>query len=268
MRNKYFLKLVIALSALPIMLLTQAVSATECASVSFSSSEVNGKKVILELLGSNGIAVPQPKKYQKILKGSHEYLLAPGMHTLILNQWDKSDFSAYHKNLRRKRKVANPPTPIKKTANIQITADLHYQLALSETTSGTIIEIKEQKSSKCSGKYIASAKINAPRVIAENLPKAIEKQINTIMASITTYHKKTADKRDDTNVISRKLNGYFGTVLAKSFSDNSMKVNKIIPNTLAAQIGLKTGDLITKVGGNEIDTAGKTPSQAKPLIVI
>jgi len=41
-----------------------------------SSSEIGGKEIILELLGTNGKAVPQPKnikKYQKISKNIKKY---------------------------------------------------------------------------------------------------------------------------------------------------------------------------------------------------
>ena len=261
MRNKGLSKLVTAIATLPIILLSQTALASECASVSFETSTINGKKVILELLGSNGVAIPQPKKYQKTLTGDHEYLLAPGMHTLILNQWKKDEFSSYHKSLRRGRSVTNPPTPIQKTANIQVESNKHYQLILTETQAGTIVEIEDQKKSSCSGKYIASAKINDPKLAADELPMAMEKQLSLVMNNLSSYHKKTEDKHDDVNIISRKLNSYFGTALAKNFVGKNLQVNTVIPNTLADQIGLKKGDLITKIGGKELNSSGKTPAQ-------
>ncbi|MBA6264524.1 MAG: hypothetical protein V7780_06265 [Colwellia sp.] len=262
MRNKGLLKLVTAMATLPIILLAQTVNASECASVSFDTGKINGNKVILELLGSNGVAIPQPKKYQKILKGEHEYLLAPGMHTLILNQWDKSEFSTYQKNLRRGRSVTNPPTPIQKTVNIEVKKNQHYQLVPMETIAGSIVEVKNQESKSCSGKYIADAKIDVPKLSADELPAAIEKLLGLVMKSISSHHKKTADKRDDTNIVSRKLNGYFGTALAQEFVEGKLQVNRIIPNTLAAELGLVKGDLITKIGGSEPSTSNNTPSQA------
>jgi hypothetical protein len=261
MRNKGLLKLVMVMASLPVLFLGQTAHASECSSISFDTSIIKGKKVILELLGSNGIAIPQPKKYQKILKGNHEYYLSPGMHTLILNQWNKGEFSSYNKNLRRGRSVKNPPTPIQKTANIQIENNQHYQLVLTETEAGTMVEIADQKSSSCSGKYIANAKVNDPKLSVDALPAEIEQQLSLVMNSLSAYHKKTADKRDDVNIVSRKLNDYFGTALAKEFIGNKLQVNTVIPNTLADQIGLKKGDLITKIGENEPSTAGKTPAQ-------
>jgi len=261
MHNKGLLKLATVMITLPLILIAQTVHASECASVSFDTSKINGNNVILELLGSNGVAIPQPKKHQKILKGSHEYLLAPGMHTLILNQWNKSEFSTYQKNLRRGRSIATPPTPIQKTANIQVENNQHYQLVLTETETGSIIEIENKKSTSCSGKYVASAKINDAKLSADELPAKIEAQLSFVMNNLSSYHKKTADKRDDVNIVSRKLNGYFGTALAKEFIGNNLQVNTVIPNTLADQIGLKKGDLITKIGGNRPSTGEKTPAQ-------
>jgi C-terminal processing protease CtpA/Prc len=66
------------------------------------------------------------------------------------------------------------------------------------------------------------------------------------MNNLFSYHKKIAGKRDDVNIVSRKLNGYFGTALAKELIGNNLQVNSVISNTLADQIGLKKGDLITK----------------------
>jgi hypothetical protein len=60
------------------------------------------------------------KKYQKILKGDHEYFLAPGTHTLIVNQWNKSDFISYNKNLRKGRTMNSTPKPLQSTVTMQI----------------------------------------------------------------------------------------------------------------------------------------------------
>jgi hypothetical protein len=126
---------------------------------------------------------------------------------------------------------------------------------------GSIVEVKRQESRSCEGKLIAKAKIIPPELLASDLPNKLEKQLISIMSNIASFHQKTADKRDDTNVKSRKLSGYFGTVIAKSFSDNSIKINKVIPKSLAEKIKLQEGDLITKLGGDEFDIDGNTPSE-------
>jgi predicted transcriptional regulator len=64
---------------------------------------------------------------------------------LILSQWNKSEFSTYQKNLRRGRNIETPPTRIQKTANIQVENNQDYQLVLTETETGIIIEIENKK---------------------------------------------------------------------------------------------------------------------------
>jgi C-terminal processing protease CtpA/Prc len=81
------------------------------------------------------------------------------------------------------------------------------------------------------------------------------------MNNLFSYHKKIAGKRDDVNIVSRKLNGYFGTALAKELIGNNLQVNSVISNTLADQIGLKKGDLITKFAWYRPSTVEKTPAQ-------
>jgi hypothetical protein len=258
--NKYGFSKVALIVLFPV-LIAQTVNAEECASVSFVSNEIAGKEVILELLGSNGKALPQPKKYQKTLKGDYEYLLAPGTHTLIVNQWNKRDFSSYNKNLRKGRTISNPPKPLQSTVTMQILADQHYQVTVSEIELGSVIEVKHQKNKVCEGKHIAKAKVTSPKLLATELPVSIEKQLTSIMTNITAFHHKTSDNRDDKNVQPRKLNRYFGTVLAKGFSGDGMRVNNVIKNSLADKVNIQTGDVITKLGSEKLNFGSNNPGQ-------
>ncbi|MBA6301991.1 hypothetical protein [Colwellia sp. MB02u-14] len=258
--NKYRLAKSALVALIPALLL-QTVYAADCASVSLASGEISGKKVILELLGTNGKAVPQPKKYQKTLKGDHAYFLAPGTHTLILNQWDKRDFISYHKSLRRGVTASNPPVPLQSAVTMQVLANQHYQLSVSEMGLGSVIEIKEQDSKECEGIFIAKAKTNYPELLAVDLPENLQQQLTSMMHSLTVFHQQTADKRDDTNVQSRKLNEHFGTVLARDFVGENIKVDKVISHSLAAGVNIKAGDLIIKLGEEIFNTASNTPSQ-------
>ena len=81
------------------------------------------------------------------------------------------------------------------------------------------------------------------------------------MNSITAFHHKTSDNRDDKNVQFRKLNGYLGTVLDKGFSGGAIKVNNVVKYSLADKIALQAGDLITKLANKELNIGNNSPRQ-------
>jgi len=235
----------------------QGTLADTCATINFSANKVNDKINILEMIGNNGEQVRQPRKYNKVADGTQNYYLAPGIHTLTVNQWVKKEFISNSRNIKRGRIVNNPPKPVQKTMLIDIKANQEYNLSVQEVNGQSVINIVNARAKACDGDGILTAKKLQSKYLEPALPIALESQLRATMNKVANYQKQLGN-----NVFPHELSAYFGTVLGKSYAQKgtALAVNGVLPFSFADNLNLKAGDLIVALGKQPITRSIKSPS--------
>jgi len=235
----------------------QGTLADTCGTINFSANKVDDKINILEMIGNNGEQVRQPRKYNKVADGTQNYYLAPGVHTLTVNQWVKKEFISNSRNIKRGRVVSNPPTPAQKTMLIDIKVNQEYNLSVQEVNGQSVINIVNSREKICDGDGILAAKKSQSKYLEPKLPEDLESQLRATMNKVANYQKQLGN-----NVFPHELNAYFGTVLGKSYAQNdtALAVNSVLPFSFADNLNLKAGDLIVSLGKQPIIRSVKSPS--------
>lgn len=258
---------IIHLLAATVILFSISANAQQCATISFSPIEIDGKLYVTMIAGHNEKVQKIYKNKASILAGTHQYYLAEGKHILNLEQWSASKYEKLRYNNRIHKKYM-PINQLFQDVQINVIAGQHYQFELltNKDHSG-LLKLKTTSAQPCTEEedLILSSKKNTVNVDILNsplLPRPLEYRLRRMMTKLDDYHPKNIDKAF-TNWIPSKFIGLLGTFIDDDYSldGNALKVLSVLPYSLANKLKLVSGDNITHLNDIKIKASNKTPNQ-------
>ena len=247
-------------------------SASECATISFSGNEVEGEGYVIVLVGSNGRAI----NINGNLVGIEEHYLEEGEHSLIIEVWNGNDYKKIRKFIARKNKnrgrlfkkikVNNVMYEQKKIIKINVKADHNYNLELQGNLPENEVILQSKTKMKCNigdqSLLLAKKNVKADTISGNtSLPEELEYRLRRVMAKIHKYHNEGSEYKAYSNIVPVKFNDYFGTVIDKQYAVNgSLKVLSVLPYSVASKLGLASGDNIISFNGQPVKASQKSPT--------
>ncbi len=221
----------------------------QCANLSFQQSE----DYVIDIAAVDSKPVEFNRTAQQIRNGAVQYQIAPGEHAITFIQYPVSFFKADRFDGRYRQRTKDFDALKMKVAYIKVAADHNFQVGLTENSENAAFKIIAQQQQPCivdSEKLLG--KSNSLYVDNEPLPSHMEQSLLDIMMRLNHYHQNTINTQ--TNVMPIKTDGYFGAVIDDKYTnDGQIKVLSILPFSLAANIGLKSGDVISQLGEQQVD---------------
>jgi len=212
----------------------------QCGVVNMSSNN----EFVLDLLRIDNVDVYQRKSLNKMLEGRYTINLAPGMHVLNIGLIDKAEY----KRLWMKGRSVNYAKSLKgKLVRLDVDLNTHYSFALSEDNSTIVVNEKESACSVATDGNIFDEELEE-YIDNEPLPNQVETQLNSIMNRLANTLIGGANNNAVANILPLKVDQYFGTVIDDEYTENgTFKVLSVLPYSMAAHYGLRSGDEIIKL---------------------
>jgi len=216
----------------------------QCGVVNMSSNN----EFVLGLLRIDNEEIYQRKSLKQILNGRYSINLAPGTHVLNIGIFDKAEYKRFS---REGRSVNYTKSMKVKLVRLDVDLNTYYSFALSEDNSTILVNEKESACSVETGGNIFGEKLEE-YIDNEPLPNQVEAQLNSIMNRLANTSTGGANNNAVANVLPLKVDQYFGTVIDDEYTENgTLKVLSVLPYSLAAHYGLRSGDDIIKLGDME-----------------
>jgi len=214
---------------------------------------------ILDIGKVDSKPVEMKKNYRKIMSGRTEYQVAPGEHVISFLQYPKAYFQMTKSHFGPRASGKGLVDVKLKVMHIDIKPDHQLKVGLTENSDSAALTLISQKQELCVKKknnFIGFE--NTLYVDKEPLPVQLNQRLSRVMKRIKDYHQQT--KSYEANVTPISMDEYFGTVIDDNFSEsNHIKVLSVLPFSLAAKLGLKSGDLITKLANKPVDVSKGNP---------
>ncbi|MGB0835077.1 MAG: hypothetical protein ACPGR2_11200 [Psychrobium sp.] len=277
------IKLITLLSLLTVPLLT-TVSAKEqasnCAYISTNFHTPSGKWDTIELTSHNGKYFSKPKRKIALAPGLHNFtaqrslgmstsrpkhytttyrgldnnphnssLKYPSKHNEKVNKLKERPLPSHSKYKKANRKVNEISFQIKVSPNKQYRlltiARENKQNPLSYYYE---VKIRSEKDMKCSSDEIFLAlDMQAPINSIDKLPAHIQKKLELLSHDIYTYVNSEQSSSDN---LSFKTPPHIANnlgLLLEPTHINQLRVKLVLPNSLAQQLGLREGDVISEI---------------------
>ncbi len=213
----------------------------QCGVVNMSSND----EFVLGLLRIDNEEIYQRKSLKQIINGRYSINLAPGTHVLNIGIHDKAEYKRFS---REGRSVNYTKSMKVKLVRLDIELNTHYSFALSEDNSTIVVNEKVSACSVETGGNIFGEKL-AEYIDNEPLPNQVETQLNSIMNRLANTFTGGANNNAVANILPLKIDQYFGTVIDDEYTENgTFKVLSVLPYSMAAHYGLRSGDEIIKLG--------------------
>lgn len=232
--------------------LSTAVDAsTACSSISIDRSAGNDR--FYELHANNYLRVGyinSPKPF--VLKQSESIELESGEHTLVFRQWSPVEYTRVAKE-KRSREI------LKKLPIYEFTIDLkageHYQLAMNDNNQVSISKLTARQAACIEPKQrFLPAKNND--VVSNKLPSPLIYSLYETM-----YELKNNNQNIERGVIPLSVQDYFGAIIDNQYErKDQMRVLAVTPFSLASDMGLQAGDLISSLGKQRVSDSNEKPS--------
>lgn len=210
---------------------------------------------ILDIAKVDSKPVDFTRNYRKVMSGRTEYKILPGEHVLTFLQYPKGYYQ-FRRSHFAPRASAKGLIDIKmKVIHLMVEADHTLHIGLAENSDSASLTLVNQKKESCQSHddSVAIGFDNTLYVDKEPLPKTLEQNLLSIMDKIHKHHQQTMTT--ETNVLPIRQDEYFGAVIDNSYTEsNHIKILSILPLSLAAKFGLKSGDVITHLGNKQIDS--------------
>ena len=231
-------------------------NASECASVNFLPSKIDGKKNVLEFVANDGMEVSQPNNFRQIVSGDKSYSLSAGEHTFLIRSWEKSAYITKQRNLRKGKSTSQNIVPITKVVHVNLAGNMQYDFGSLDGQNISIINQKQKVVDGCENNALDSTS-EVKNISADNLPDDLKQRLYSTLSKLPTI------KNELNNIFPIKVSGYFGTVLDKEYTktNDSLLVNIVIPYSLAANLALRKGDQIVSLGDKKLTPTDLTPAK-------
>jgi len=216
----------------------------------------SNNEFVLDLQQINNEAIYPSKTIKKILDGRYSINLLPGTHILNIGIVIKNEYKALW---RKNSGVKQAKSLNVKLVQLNVKENTHYRLALSADNSTIVVNEKEIICPVTNGDNIFGQQREA-YFDKELLPIKEEAQLNSIMYRLAGIYSKGAETQTVANVLPLKVDPYFGSVIDNVFSNNdTLKVLRVLPYSLAAHYGLRSGDEIIQLGDRKISKKDTGP---------
>jgi C-terminal processing protease CtpA/Prc len=274
--SKVFTQKIVITILIPLLLITVAVfpvSAQQCATINFPLTERDGKEYVALIVGHNDEMVEKYDNKDEISTGQHNYYLAEGRHTLVIEQWPLSKY----KKLRHNNRIHKRYLPVQihsQVVQVNVIDNQHYQFEFfADEDNSTWVNLKTEASKDCvaSKKKVFRAKkenLDVSTSTIAVLPEPLEYRLRRMMTKVAVYQKNTEKNKSLTgmplsNIIPTQFNQIIGTVIDENYSldGKALKVLSVLPYSLANKLKLLSGDLITHLNDTKIQASDQSPNQ-------
>ncbi|MBA6234289.1 MULTISPECIES: PDZ domain-containing protein [unclassified Colwellia] len=246
-QSRLYKKSLLVISAL---IFSLNIHANECAAVKITSANPQEHDVVYELVGHNGAVAEGHNKhsyFNAVLDGTKEYYLAPGLHTLTFNQWDKRYYQRFKRGLQPRFERTLP-------SSIQMIVEKNKRYNVAAKSSGkdnlpifSIESIEDISSDLCDEDkvtYIASTKAREIQ-----LNNNLDYKLKHLMAKMKTIQEN--------NLFPLEFNWSFGAVF--DTNQNSFKTLAVFPYSFASKLKLTSGDKILEINGVDVKSITSDP---------
>jgi C-terminal processing protease CtpA/Prc len=219
----------------------------------------SNNEFVLDLLRIDNEKSYKRKSLNKILDGRYTINLSPGTHVLNIGIFDKEEY----KRLWMKGRSVNYAKSMKvELVRLNIKENTHYTFALSEDNSTIRVNENQSACSVEKGGEIFGEKWEE-YIDNEPLPRKEEAQLNSIMNRLANTFTSGSTMNKVANVLPLKIDQYFGTVIDNEYTRmDSLKVLSVLPYSLAAHYGLRSGDEIITLDNIDVYKKGIMPREA------
>ncbi len=268
---KVFIQKVVITILIPSILIIVAAlpaSAQQCATINFPLTERSGKEYVALIVGHNDEMVEKYDNKDEISMGQHNYYLAEGKHTLVIEQWPVSKY----KKLRYNNKIHKRYLPVEihsQVVQVNVIGNQHYQFEfLANKDNFTWVNLKKEVSKDCGAqkkKIYPAKKENLDEISLSTalLSEPLEYRLRRMMTKISAYQTETKHAKSQSNIIPTQFNQIIGTVIDENYSLNgeALKVLSVLPYSLANQLKLLSGDNITHLNDIKIQASAQSPNE-------
>jgi len=264
--NKSIASILVLLGAM-----VSSASASECSSLKFKQTEINGTDYVTRIKLNNGnLLASEVTKYDKalsmktkrygrigesekrVVKGNKVYFLEEGQHYLTIELWKKTLFkrlfttSVYSEFSFRGRRFI--PTKVS-TVQLKIESDLAYELDVDidgevlVTSTKSLCELKQNN--LLSAVSNEGSEIESIKTLPDQLEKRLRVAMNKLFASGQPF-----------GVIGSQVSQLFGAVRDNTYKgkEGEVRLLSVLPFSLAHNIGLLSGDVIVGYGNKAYPT--------------
>lgn len=226
---------------------------SQCGTVNFIPNE----EYVISLIGVDYIPYNKKSGMRQLKSGDVEYNLPAGEHQLTLMKIPKR---ALNFSSAVRHNVENGKLSID-SLSLNIQPNQKYDVVFKEADTEIEFFIDKQTTESCNIEEVESNLIDRKEYLAKQpLPKDIEAQLFNVMTKIYQFHQQQGGASK--NIIPLKADEYFGTVIDDQFTEgNYLKILAVLPMSMAYQLGLRSGDIITALSNADIPTDKGTPRQ-------
>jgi len=256
---------------IPLMLIIVGVlpvSAQQCATINFPLTERDGKEYVALIVGHNDEMIEKYNNKDEISSGQHNYYLAKGKHTLVIEQWPLSKY----KKLRHNNKIHKRYLPVQihsQVVQVNVIDNQYYQFEfLANKDNSTWVNLIKETSRDCVAqkkKIFTAKKENLDKSTSSTdlLPEPLEYRLRRMMTKVATYQENTKSDKSPSNIIPTQFNQIIGSVIDENYAldGKALKVLSVLPYSLANRLKLLSGDLITHLNDTKIQESQLSPNQ-------
>jgi len=234
------------------------IQANDCAAIKIISDSIENQDVVYELVGHNGAFAEGHNKhsqYNAVLEGSKEYYLAPGIHTLTFNQWDKRNYRLLKRSQQRDFDRQNNMLKIDYlTSSIEMNVEKNKRYNISAKTSGkdsqpifSIESVEDIRNNSCSKDNVTYKVTGAIKEV--KLSNNLDYKLKQLMTTLKTIQEN--------NLTPIQFNWSFGAVFDTTTS--GFKTLAVFPSSFASKLKLASGDEIHEINGVDVTTINNDP---------
>ncbi|WP_206483173.1 PDZ domain-containing protein [Thalassotalea sp. G2M2-11] len=221
----------------------------QCSVLTFEQTD----DFVLDLASVDSKPVLVSRNYREVMSGRHEYKIMPGEHSITLLQYPKSYYQLSNSDFAPRASAKGLVDVKIKVFHLKIDSGYKLTIGLTENSEFAPINLVNQQSTNCElqSDDIIFGKKDSLYVDNEPLPDELEQGLTRVMTRIRDYHQQERDF--EANIVPTKIDEYFGSVIDDDYSDkNQIKILTVLPFSLAAELGLKSGDSIIGMGNRNI----------------
>lgn len=257
----------IVFKLLPLIFIAN-ISANECATINFSPTLISNEKYVSIITTHNDEKLDRNDSKRDLIANKHNYHLAPGVHSLIIQEWPITMYRKVRRDNNVKNFKGNTDVFIH-FVQLNVEKNNFYKFkVVGEKDKNRKVMLNSRQPKNCSADEadILTAKKD-PKVNKENegfqIPDNLEYRLRLLMNKLSTYHQDGSKTLGLKNIIPTRLNSIFGVFLDLDYvnSGKGLRVLSVSPYSLASRIKIYSGDIIVGLGRYKIKQSNKTPFQ-------
>jgi hypothetical protein len=256
--------------------ITITAHASECSTLQFTASEVNGINYVTNLKHNNGLLLESEmlkfkdtlrsmkedrnnalfRSKKETINGSTKYYLAEGDHSLTVEMWKKNDLKrGLKETLYSSADVLGIAAKPEKVSTYKMVTENNLAYQVSIALDGELDIKSTKKLCVLKTNHLLPAIVKTDKTVRslKKLPIQLEKRLRVVM-------NKVINSGQPLGVINSVESEFFGAVKDNSYKgkEGHIRLLSVMPYSLAHNLGLLSGDVIISYGDMENSTLEET----------